>query len=280
MTSEPIEFLARCLEQDEFATTESNWRFRIGYLFDTLRRLDLMSGPHVSEKLPCTLCDQPGHSAFVTYDQGEGLYQAYCVVMGITHLESADVEVWSFERSDLLSAIANSLGVSRETRQRALSADLTFLGLGELGQTSFGVYALRGTTEPSTFNKFLERNRKGFGPSPSIVLCADYPTIMVGDAGKNSLVRLHDIFDFDESGFIVNAEQLRMAIGLQRSRKKKAPKLKAAEGAFEAMLDAGQPLPETYEELRTAFNTFAPSDISTPGRTTLFNARRNVTARR
>lgn len=274
MTLEPIDFLGACVERGDFCATEAQWRSQIGNLFDVLLKNDLLQGPSWQEEMLCTFCDQPGHSAFVRYDDDEQQYLVYCVARGGTYLHPSDVELWSFRVDSFLAGIGGILGIEKMDGRIRRSGGLVRLGTGKLGRTTFGVYLLSGLADPATFNDFLSRNRTGFGPVPSIVLSAAVPTLAVEDIGKHPLVKFGDILNFEQDGFTLKDAGLRHALGLKRAGKKRAPALESAVQVFSLMIKDGDKLPPGYPNLKKAFERSGPKDMATPGRSTLFKARK------
>ncbi len=271
-----MSLLAESLDRGELVFTEAHWRNLIGELFDELREDGLIDGPSVAEHIPCDLCDQPGHPAFVHFDQSSNSYLVTCLVAGSVKRTTCEVEVWGFRPEALLTMIRRAAGIETRTAKHRISEDLVPVGTGNLGQTTYGVYVLIGAENPTTFNEFLRRNRAGFGTKPSIVLCAHKPQVLPEDVGVHSVVPIRDILFYSAGAFRFRTKLLRQALKLSRSGKKAAPVLEATVSAFLRYLEDHDTLPQGRENLREVFEEYGPKDMSPPRRSTLFKAKQLI----
>lgn len=274
MKLEPISTLAESLSFGELLYTEAHWRRVIGNLFDTLLESGLLRGPSIVQQIPCELCDQPGHLAFVHYDPSENGYLVTCVVAGSVHLAVEDVELWSFTSNALIAIICDVAGIENRAPGHRTTDDLIPLGTANLGMTAYGIYLLPKADDPETLNEFLRRNRTGFGIDPSIVLCAHKPLILPEDMGVHSIVEVGDLLVHEAGAFRFRTKLLRQALNLGRTGNKTAPVLNATVSAFLRYLRDHNALPSGEKKLRNAFEEYGPDDMSTPGRSTLFKAKR------
>lgn len=266
--------LAESLNSGELLYTEAEWRRRIGDMFDILLESDYLHGPSIVEQLPCELCDQPGHRAFVRYDEGSSTYQITCLVAGSVRTTQAEVELYSFTSDALIALICEAAGIVRRASVHRASDDLIPLGAAELGKTAYGVYILPSADLPETLNKFVRRNRAGFGIEPSIVLCAQKPQILPEDIGVHSVVEVGELLIYEADAFRFRTKVLRQALGLSQSGRKSAPVLKAAISSFLRYLKEEKALPTGEQNLRNVFEKYGPQEMSAPGRSTLFEAKR------
>lgn len=277
MNREATSILAESLDSGELLYTEANWRRLIGDLFDTFLKSGLFAGPSIVKQMPCYLCDQPGHFAFVNYDENTNSYQVTCLLAGSVHLTHDEVELWSFTSDSMITIICDAAAIERRAPGHRITDDLIPLGTAKLGVTAYGVYLLPKADDPETLNKFLRRNRTGFGLEPSIVLCAQKPRILPEDMGVHSVVAIDELLKYEADAFRFRTNVLRQALGLSQSGRKSAPVLKATISAFLRYLKEERSLPTGERKLRNVFDKYGPQDMSAPGRSTLFEAKRLAT---
>lgn len=274
MIHDELGVLAGSLNSRELLYTEAEWRRRIGDLFDILLENDYLHGPSIVEHLPCELCDQPGHRAFVRYEEGSHRYMITCLVAGSVRVTKAKVELYAFTSDALIALICDAAGIVRRAPVHRASDDLIPLGAAELGKTAYGVYVLPSADLPETLNKFVRRNRAGFGREPSIVLCAQKPQMLPEDIGVHSVVEVGELLIYEGDRFRFRTKVLRQALRLSQSGRKSAPVLKAAISSFLRYLKEEKSLPTGEQNLRNVFKKYGPQDMSAPGRSTLFEAKR------